>query len=73
MPSNLSKDVDDELQAKTIDKGEPEPEEPIIFFSLDDDPSKTWEFIQYQKNISEIPMGTCSVGSILGAIINQLS
>ena len=39
------------------------------FKSQDDDPSKSFEFLQFQKIMSEIPSGKTSVGSILGAMV----
>jgi hypothetical protein len=40
-----------------------------LFKSQDDDPSKSFEFLQFQKIMSEIPSGKTSVGSILGAMV----
>lgn len=43
------------------------------FKSQDDDPSKTWDFFQFKKIMSEIPPGTTTVGSMLGAMVYQIS
>lgn len=47
------------------------PAEPVK--SLDDDPAKTWDFFQFKKIMNEIPTGTATVGSILGAMVYQIS
>lgn len=41
--------------------------------SRDDDPSKTWDFFQFKKIMSEIPPGSTTVGSMLGAMVYQIS
>ena len=50
----------------------PEPEEPA-FASLDDDPSKSFEFFEFKKIMSQIPSGQTTVGSMLGAMVLQIS
>lgn len=64
------------MSADPPEEEEPEPaevveEEPVLK-SCDDDPSKTFDFFQYQKAMSEISTGSCSVGSILGAMVYQI-
>lgn len=43
------------------------------FNSQDDDPSKKWDFYQYRKATSEMDTGSTSVGSILGAMVYQIT
>ena len=43
------------------------------FNSQDDDPSRKWDFFQYRKATSEMDTGSTSVGSILGAMVYQIT
>lgn len=47
-----------------------EEEEP--FKSQDDDPAKTFEFLEFKKVMSEIPASQTTVGSMLGAMVYQI-
>lgn len=40
--------------------------------SKDDDPSRQYGFLQFKKVVSEMPLNNCSVGSIIGAMVNQI-
>jgi hypothetical protein len=43
------------------------------FRSQDDDPSKHFDFLQFQKIMSTMPSGQVTVGSILGAMVFQIA
>ena len=72
--SNLSKNV----TTPTAEEEQAPPPETSrtlgeVFKSQDEDPSKSFDFLQFQKIMSEIPSGKTSVGSILGAMVFQIS
>ena len=52
------------------DDGAVEIQEP--FKSQDDDPEKTFEFLEFKKIMSEIPAGQTTVGTMLGAMVYQI-
>ena len=43
------------------------------FKSMDDDPKRKNEFIEFQKIMTQLSSGNCSVGSIMGAMVYQIS
>ena len=45
----------------------------LNFTSMDDDPRKNFDFVDFKKNMSEMKSGNSSVGSILGAMVYQIS
>lgn len=47
-----------------------EPPEP--FLSHDDDPAKTFDFLEFKKIMTEMPSRSTTVGSILGAMVYQI-
>ena len=67
-PKVEAEDGSKEAEAALAFARDPEPVK-----SRDDDPSKTWDFFQFKKIMSEIPPGSTTVGSMLGAMVYQIS
>ena len=67
--SALSKDATEEEEKK--EDMTAELDEPVIK-SIDDDPARQYDFLQFKKVVSEMPLDNCNVGSILGAMVYQI-